>query len=139
MLHCMRHPQHIISVTITPNVDIHRRARLVCICVMGQQHLQLVGELDHSVGTAIERWLLQLSRQELCAGLRVILDGSGGGSGCGRSHDSYKRVRGLELPLELRIMQLAQFWREEVATLDVHAGTGANVWQRASEVYRERT
>jgi hypothetical protein len=85
MLDSMSHARHILLITESSDIDVHRGARFVRLWVMYQQYLELVRQADNPVCTVVQRGLFQLVRHKLnallttaCYGRRPLLRGRHG-------------------------------------------------------------
>jgi hypothetical protein len=59
MLDSMGKARHVLLIAEIANVHVEGSTGLVCVRVMNQQSLELIVELDDSVVSVIEGWLLQ--------------------------------------------------------------------------------
>lgn len=65
MFHGMGHAGHILFVAEVSDIDVKGGAGLVCLWIVDQQGLKLVGQANHTVGSVVERRGLELIRHPL--------------------------------------------------------------------------
>jgi hypothetical protein len=59
MFNSMSHSRHVILITKASHVHIHGRARLVCLRVMNEENLKLIGKADNPICSVVQRGCLQ--------------------------------------------------------------------------------
>lgn len=65
MFNGMGHSRHISLVAEVAHVDIHARTGLVCLRIVDEQCLELVGEPNDAIGSIIQRRRLEVVRHQL--------------------------------------------------------------------------
>jgi len=75
--YCMGHARHIFLIAEVSDIDVHCRTGLVGLCIVNEEHLQLIGgQSDDSVGSIIQGGGLEAVREPLYRSVSVFSQGA---------------------------------------------------------------